>query len=117
MTPYRKIRSVCNLAATQLEHLGYTTLKTAAGTLPFDLIAVNEFETLFITTRRVNRVKNVHSTSLRIADIYRDIIVTMQQTIIPKHAEKQFWIYQNVLEGFAVYKIYENGVMKKEMHS
>ena len=114
MKAYRKIRSVCNLAATQLEHLGYTTLKTAAGTLPFDLIAVNEFETLFITTRRV---KNVHSAPPRIADIYRDIIIHMQQTIIPKHAEKQFWIYQNVLEGFAVYKIYENGVMKKEMHS
>jgi len=114
MKPHRKIRSVCNLAATQLEYLGYTILKTAAGTPTFDLIAVSEDETLFITTRRL---RNIQATSPRVADTYHDIISDMQNTTVPKNAEKQFWIYQNVLEGFAIYKVFENGIMKKELHS
>jgi hypothetical protein len=38
----------------------------------------------------------------------------MQKTPLPHGVEKQFWIYQPDHE-FAVYKLFENGIMKSQI--
>jgi hypothetical protein len=109
---HRKIRVVCNIAATHLERLGFTVLKTATRSPTFDLVAFNDHHTLFISTRRVRSLKTV----TQLTNTYQDLIHDMQKTHVPHYVEKQLWIYQNK-RGFIIYKLFENGIMKKEMHT
>jgi S-ribosylhomocysteine lyase LuxS involved in autoinducer biosynthesis len=106
----RKFRHVCHLAAMQLERLGYTVLKTATRTLTYDLIAFNDRHALFISVQRGKEQQNVKEL---IQDHY-DIITDMQQSQVPYCTEKQFWVYQKNDE-FTVYKLFENGIMRKQM--
>jgi hypothetical protein len=106
---HRQFRSVCHIAASQLESFGYTVLKTATRSLTFDLIAFNNERTLFISTRRgkgQQTVKQIlHSNKALIAD--------MQNTEVPNYTEKQLWVYQN--NHFAIYKLFGNGVIKTQV--
>ena len=103
----RQFRTVGHLAATHLERLGYTVLKTTARSLTFDLVAYNTERTLFITTRRSKRQQTVK----QISHAYNKLIIEMQNAQVPHSIEKQFWIYQPNDE-FAVYKLFEYGLMK-----
>jgi len=103
----RQFRIVANMAATQLEQLGYTVLKTATRSLTFDLIAFNTEHILFISTRRAKAPQSVKQTIHE----HHDLVNEMQQTQVPSGAEKQLWIYQNH-KGFTVFEFFPNGIMK-----
>jgi hypothetical protein len=107
---HRQFRSVCHIAASHLEHLGYTVLKTATRSLVFDLVAFNNQHTLFISARRVKK----QQTAKDIVHRYHDVLVDMQKTSVPHGVEKQFWIYQPDHE-FAVYKLFGTGIMKSQI--
>ena len=97
------------MAATHLERLGYTVLKTATRSLIFDLIAFNEQHTLFISARRERKSQTVKE----ISQTYSNLIADMQKIRVPYLIEKQFWVYQD--DHFEIYKLFDNGIMKKQM--
>ena len=113
---HRQFRSVSHIAAAHLEQRGYTVLKTATRSLIFDLIAFNTHHTLFISTRRGKGPQ----TGKQISNTYHELLADMQKTQVPYCTEKQLWVYlpasygQNNCE-FTVYKLFEHGIMKKQV--
>ena len=98
------------MAASHLERLGYTVLKTASNKgLIFDLVAYDHHHTYFITARRGRD----HQTAKDIIQAHQDLIIEMQSTQVPETVEKQLWVYQKN-DGFVVYRLFEKGLMKKE---
>jgi hypothetical protein len=98
------------MAATLLQKKGYTTVKSATRSWPYDLVAFSEHHTLLIAARR----HTVKQSQMRIAQVHKELILDMQQTKTPSYTEKQLWIYQNG-HGFSIYKLFPAGIMKTEI--
>jgi len=103
------LRNVAHIAASQLQDHGYTVIKAVTRSWPCDLIAFNHHHMLLIATRRHTK----QQTAKQILQIYQDLISDMQDTPAPPYAEKQIWVYQNGY-GFSVYKLFQNGIMRKQ---
>ena len=102
-------RNVTHIAASKLQEHGYMVIKSVTRSWPYDLVACNQHDILFITARRHTKVQ----TPKQILHMYTDLIAAMWQIPTPAIAEKQIWIYHNN-QGFAIYKLFQNGIMKKE---
>ena len=102
------LRNVAHIAASQLQDHGYTVIKAVTRSWPYDLIALNHHHMLLIAARRHTK----QQTAKQILQIYQDLISDMQYTPAPSSAEKQIWVYQNGY-GFSVYKLFQNGIMRK----
>jgi len=107
--PQTHLRNVAHIAASQLENKGYTVIKAATRSWPYDLVAFNQQQMLLIATRRHTKQQSAK----QILQIYQDLISDMQCILAPPGSEKQIWVYQNGY-GFSVYKLFQNGIMKKE---
>ena len=106
---HKKFRSVCHIATSHLEQLGYTVLKSATRSLTFDLVAFNTERTLFISARRGKGQQTVK----QIINNNQKLISNMQKAQVPHYTEKQFWAYQN--NAFAIYKLFGTGLVKTQM--
>jgi len=106
------LRNVAHIAAAQLQGQGYTVIKAVTRSWPYDLIAFNHQNIFLIATRRHTK----QQTAKQILKIHEDLISDMQEIPAPACSEKQIWIYQNGY-GFSVYKLFQNGIMKKEWES
>ena len=107
--PQTHLRNVAHIAASQLENKGYTVIKAATRSWPYDLVAFNQQQMLLIATRRHMK----EQTAKQILKTYQDLISDMKSIPAPPGSEKQIWVYQNGY-GFSVYKLFQNGIMKKE---